>query len=196
MNEGAKIRVKEIFSSIQGEGFHVGTPSVFIRVVGCNLSCSFCDTDYFEPPYPSGGSLLPDEILASVEEISKGKGFRHIVLTGGEPTGRGLLPLVQLLREANWYVQVETNGTNEDPLLEEADWVTVSPKTKTPVVGGDELKLLHPGPSLPDEYLQGFKHRFLQPLYGDTVYRYEAISRCHSEGWRLSIQIHKMIDLP
>ena len=70
------MRVNEIFYSLQGEGYHTGTPAVFLRFSGCNLACPFCDTDFSDST-----PMTAEEILAAVTAFPA----HHIVLTGGEP---------------------------------------------------------------------------------------------------------------
>ena len=70
-------KINEIFYSLQGEGFYTGTPSVFVRFSGCNLSCPFCDTDH-----NLGVMMTADEIAAAVNAFPAS----HVVLTGGEPS--------------------------------------------------------------------------------------------------------------
>ncbi|MDE5752171.1 MAG: 7-carboxy-7-deazaguanine synthase QueE, partial [Duncaniella sp.] len=92
-------RVNEIFHSLQGEGFFTGTPAVFLRFSGCNLKCGFCDTDHSD----AREMELPD-ILKEVTSYPS----RHIILTGGEPAMQIDTPLVDLLHDAGFYIQVET----------------------------------------------------------------------------------------
>lgn len=101
-----KLRVSEIFASIQGETTAAGFPSLFIRLAGCNLRCSFCDTAY----------SWEDGIQMSVEEIMcKALSFtwvHHVTLTGGEPLFQNETPaLARRLLDAGFRVRVETNGS-------------------------------------------------------------------------------------
>ena len=102
--------VSEIFTSIQGEGLRTGVPSTFIRFVGCNLACSWCDTPYTwrEDVLDPGTPMTPEAIAARVET-------RDVVLTGGEPTLHDLASLLDHLHGR--FVTVETNATR---YLEEA----------------------------------------------------------------------------
>jgi len=114
--------VSEIFSSIQGEGNFLGIPATFIRFVGCNLQCSFCDTKKTWEGKPEGTEMSIDEIVSSA--ISYGNSL--IVITGGEPCLQPQLQeLIDQLRLHSLYVAIETNGTKETPVT---DWVTCSPK--------------------------------------------------------------------
>ncbi len=90
------MKIAEIYKSVQGEGLLTGTPSVFVRVSGCNLRCWFCDTP-FTSWAPEGSDIAVDEIVAQVEEWD----CRHVVLTGGEPMlFAELLPLADQLRQS------------------------------------------------------------------------------------------------
>lgn len=110
-------KINEIFYSLQGEGFHVGTPAVFVRFSGCNLKCEFCDTRHEE------GVMMSDEEI--VEKVCQYP-CKTIILTGGEPGLWVDEDLVAALHKAGKYVCIETNGTCVLP--ESIDWVTCSPK--------------------------------------------------------------------
>ena len=104
----------EIFHSIQGEGVTAGTPSVFLRLATCNLTCTWCDTkytwDWDQHDYSTEVMSLPaDEIERRILAYE----CRHLVITGGEPLLQqsALAPLAASLREQGFYCEVETNGT-------------------------------------------------------------------------------------
>lgn len=180
--------VNEIFFSLQGEGFWSGAAACFVRLAGCNLDCGWCDTDHAAREKLSG-----PEILERVLSISGTA--RRLVLTGGEPTQQPVQPLIDLLRREGWFVAVETNGTGA-PLS--ADWITVSPKAGVRYpdsLSGDELKIVLDGVIVPGDFLKySFAHRFIQPCTGnfDPAVRYVLQ---HPE-WRLSLQIHKILEIP
>jgi len=99
------MKVCEIFTSIQGEGTRAGRPCTFVRLTGCNLRCSYCDTIY---AYYEGAEYSEDGI---VEEV-KGRGQRLVEITGGEPLlEKGAAHLVKRLLGEGFEVLVETNGT-------------------------------------------------------------------------------------
>jgi 7-carboxy-7-deazaguanine synthase len=99
------LRVTEIFHSIQGESSRVGIPCVFIRLTGCNLRCSYCDTAYAW----TGGS---DRTLERIVERVESFGCLLVEITGGEPLAQEETPgLARRLLEAGYTVLVETNGT-------------------------------------------------------------------------------------
>lgn len=117
-------RIIEIFSSIQGEGIHVGQRHLFIRFWNCNLGCHYCDTDY-RGPYEE---YTPERLTERVRRHLREDGpFHAVSLTGGEPllwAGflRGWLPW---LREMGQAVYLETNGTLPSALEEVLPWVDI-----------------------------------------------------------------------
>jgi organic radical activating enzyme len=118
------MRIVEVFTSIQGEGGFMGMPATFIRTMGCNLKCDFCDTKKSWKPgeMVEGEDLTLDEIVAKVPD-----NITLVVITGGEPTIQPQLGnLIDKLHLADKHVAVETNGTME--VDGEVDWVTCSPK--------------------------------------------------------------------
>ncbi len=204
--------VKEIFYSLQGEGYHTGSPAVFVRFAGCNLwtgresdrpdaTCSFCDTDFVGTDGTHGGrydavaiARLAAELWASAERP------RFVVLTGGEPMLQVDDWLLGVLHRWECEVQIETNGTI--PVPPEIDWITVSPKPGPALVQttGHELKLVYPQPALPPEMFEGFPFsRFnLQPMDGPDreANTQSAIAYCLANPrWRLSLQTHKILGL-
>ena len=104
----------EIFASIQGEGASIGYPSTFVRLAICNLRCTWCDTAYTWDwsRYNREEQVLPMSPQAVFEAV-RALPPRRVVITGGEPLlqRRQLVPLLALLNEAGYHVEVETNGT-------------------------------------------------------------------------------------
>ena len=111
--------VSEIFYSVQGEGLLQGLPMVFIRLSGCNLNCSFCDTKY------ALRKGKENDLKAILRELRKHK-CKRVYITGGEPFLQNLKPLVNSLKEKKYWIAAETNGTIWQNL--HIDWLTVSPK--------------------------------------------------------------------
>lgn len=177
-------KINEIFYSLQGEGFHTGTPAVFVRFSGCNLKCSFCDTQHEK------GILLSDEeIINQVNSYP----CRMVILTGGEP---GLWideQLIEMLHKAGKYVAIETNGTCVLP--EAIDWVTCSPKdAPLRVKRIDEVKVVYQGQDV-SPYLELPAHQyFLQPCSCQNIKEVIDYIKMHPQ-WRLSLQTHKLIDI-
>ena len=178
-------KINEIFYSLQGEGFHTGTPAVFIRFSGCNLKCPFCDTQHEE------GRLMTDEdILKEVNQYST----KTVILTGGEPSLWIDEALIDLLHQNGKYICIETNGTK--PLPAHIDWVTCSPKTggKVVLTHMDEVKVVYEGqPLSPYESLPA-QHFFLQPCSCANTAETVACILEHP-NWRLSLQTHKLIHI-
>lgn len=189
--------IVEIFYSVQGEGFHTGVPSIFIRFGGCNLACEWCDTSFDE-----WENLTMREIIREMAPWD----CKRIVLTGGEPALQDLTTISNILRPMGYDLAIETNGTIEIP-ENVVDWICVSPKdqlyssVKIRQQTGDELKVVWVGQTLEmyDELLDGFKHRFLQPCYDenkDTEWNgknflstFEMVR--NNPSWHLSLQTHK-----
>lgn len=196
------MRINEIFLSLQGEGRFTGTPSVFIRLSGCNLRCAFCDTDH-----TSGKEMSEEEIAANVTHFAAS----HVVITGGEPSLFLTPTLVDKLHKAGKYVAVETNGTH--PLPAEVDWVTLSPKFafvgaqgKVVLPHCDELKAVFTSKEEfeavePYYFAIPAKYYFLQPCdTGDTekngAITREAVHYClEHPRWSLSLQTHKLLGI-
>ncbi|MDA8094353.1 MAG: 7-carboxy-7-deazaguanine synthase QueE [Betaproteobacteria bacterium] len=100
----ARLRVNEIFYSLQGETSRVGLPTVFVRLTGCPLRCGYCDTTY---AFHEGTSMLLPEVLAGVAQYAP----RYVTVTGGEPLAqRGCLELLRVLCDAGYSVSLETSG--------------------------------------------------------------------------------------
>jgi 7-carboxy-7-deazaguanine synthase len=98
------LRVNEVFHSIQGEGTRAGEPCVFVRLTGCPLRCTWCDTAY---AFDEGDRLSQDEVVARIARF----GCRLVEITGGEPLSQaGTWPLVAMLLDGGYEVLVETSG--------------------------------------------------------------------------------------
>ena len=124
----------EIFHSIQGEGVSAGTPSVFLRLATCNLTCSWCDTKYTWDwqRYDRREQIVSLDV-SDVRRRLDAVGCRHLVITGGEPMLQQaeLGPLAGSLNAGGWSIEVETNGTiapNAEMAAAVSQW-NVSPKT-------------------------------------------------------------------
>jgi 7-carboxy-7-deazaguanine synthase len=104
------MQITEIYKSIQGESTHAGLPCVFIRLTGCNLRCSWCDSEY---TFTGGHRMSVEEVLEEVEHLSPGG---LVEITGGEPMlqEKEVVPLMQRLLDDGYTVLLETSG--ERPL--------------------------------------------------------------------------------
>ena len=194
-------RINEIFYSLQGEGFHSGTPAVFVRFSGCNLRCTFCDTQH-----QAGEMMSLQEI---VNEVNKYPIAPLLVLTGGEPSlFIDEAFVAELKQKTGKKIAIETNGTR--PLPSNLDWVTFSPKAAFD--GGDldpcvlthcdELKVVYLGQDLAQYDGIEANHRFLQPCFVEDLEQRKANMQACIEAvknhpnWRLSLQIHRILGLP
>lgn len=178
--------VNEIFYSLQGEGYHAGTPAVFVRLSGCNLCCSFCDTDHSK-----GLRMTIDEIVSQVTSYPA----NVVILTGGEPSLQDIAPLVDALHDHGKRVHIETNGTR--PLPATLDWITCSPKEGANVLLDhcDELKVVYTGQDVEAIAARTpATHYFLQPCSGLNTRQVVDYILTHPR-WRLSLQTHKLIDI-
>lgn len=102
------LKVNEIFVSIEGEGKRAGLPCIFVRFYGCNLNCSYCDTDYAR----KDDDYFVYSVSNLYEKIDSMGEFKHITLTGGEPLLQfGIDSLIDKLIENGYEVNVETNGS-------------------------------------------------------------------------------------
>jgi len=123
MPQPPTLKVAEIFSSIQGEGLRQGEPTLFVRLSGCNLECSFCDTKY---AWRKGKDYSAVQILKEIKRQRRRFPAKWVCLTGGEPLLQDITDLVQKLKEGKFKIQVETNATIFRALP--VDWYSISPK--------------------------------------------------------------------
>ncbi|SET46045.1 7-carboxy-7-deazaguanine synthase QueE [Thalassotalea agarivorans] len=218
-------KINEMFETIQGEGSFTGQPSIFIRLQGCPVGCSWCDTKHTWDVEQSDEIAIVD-VLAKTQETSKwsasseeqlldtvkaqGWQAKHIVITGGEPCMYDLRPLCDTFENAGYSIQVETSGTFE-VLVSDKCWVTVSPKIN--MKGGLEVlaqaidranEIKHPVATehhvdelkaLLNQFNANHKPVYLQPISQKQRATELAINTCIANNWRLSIQVHKYIGI-
>ena len=193
-------RINDIFYSLQGEGYNTGRAAVFIRFAGCNLRCSFCDTEF-----DTYREMTDEEIITAIKDYPA----RFVVLTGGEPTLQVDEAFVDLLHQHGFEVAMESNGTRPAP--KNLDWLTVSPKLcrgerreergeRLP----DELKVIFDEDTTPESFLPPLSSLLSPLLYlqpcdtGDAERNATIINKCidyikEHPQWRLSLQTHKLI---
>lgn len=125
------MKVCELFTSIQGESTYAGTPCTFIRLSGCNLRCSYCDTTY---SYEKGTELSPEEIIERVRDA----GLNLVEITGGEPLLQhdAVVDLTKRLLDAGYKVLIETNGTMSISSLDNRAVVIMDIKTPASNMSG------------------------------------------------------------
>lgn len=192
-------KVNEIFYSYQAEGRWAGRAAIFIRMAGCNLRCDFCDTEFL-----SGSDMDVNEIMANVRDHEA----KFVVISGGEPLMQDTLDLVKALKDENYYVAVETNGTYEIG-HDYFDWVTVSPKNSNIkikkcnelkiVLGVDEypetygiesdVKFISPKNPTHNQEIGSHSADFLSTNVAQYCYRYVL----KNPEWSLTFQTHKSI---
>jgi 7-carboxy-7-deazaguanine synthase len=127
------MQITEIYKSLQGESTYAGLPCVFVRLTGCNLRCSWCDTEY---SFYGGKRMTPEQVFEEVERVASAGGL--VEITGGEPLlqERELVPLMQRLVESGYKVLVETSG--ERPLERVPAGVVKIVDVKCPDSGEDD----------------------------------------------------------
>lgn len=195
------MKVNEIFYSLQGEGDLTGSPCIFIRLAGCDMTCGFCDTEF-----ESGKHMSYEDIF---QELQKYKPCMQVVWTGGEPMLQLTDGIVRDLSEYGYVQCIETNGNHKlsDQMLFYLDHVVVSPKVADHVLiknfplGVDELRYpYHAGKkSVPKDSIE-CKSRYLSPIFdGDKVNK-ENLEHCiklclENPSWALSVQTHKLLKI-
>jgi 7-carboxy-7-deazaguanine synthase len=201
-SEGRILPLVEEFFTLQGEGFQTGRAAYFIRVGGCDVGCSWCDSRFSWNPdiHPV---VETDEIVSHVIQ----SGTDSVVVTGGEPLLWNLDYLCQELKKKKINTFIETSGAY--PLSGKWDWICLSPKRNMPPLeevckSADELKVI-----IQDKNDFGWaeKYRkkvssecklFLQPEWS----RFELIISeivsyiKKNPEWRISLQVHKYMHIP
>lgn len=210
--------VHSIFHTIQGEGPLTGHPAIFVRLAGCNLQCPQCDTEYTE----GARRMSATEVYAKIEALHPGP--RLVVITGGEPLRQDITTLCWLLRDADYHVQVETNGTLPPPIgLPNDVWFVMSPKAGKVnehalfytiafkyVLNADDIapdglpgKVLdhscHPHVARPPDTWDT-RAIYLQPadVKDEAANRRNlqaCIASCMAHGYTLQLQIHKILNM-
>jgi len=135
MNAAPRLKITEIFYSLQGESDSVGYPTVFVRLTGCPLRCQYCDTAY---AFSGGEWMTVDAIVERVQDLA----LRHVCVTGGEPLAqKACLALLTRLCDAGYSVSLETSGAL--PLAGVDPRVVKVVDVKTPA-SGEEHRNLYP----------------------------------------------------
>ncbi len=132
------MQINEIFYSLQGEGFNLGRPSIFIRLSGCPLRCRWCDTKYAWSDQ-SGTHLGVGDILQEIEKTP----CKNIVITGGEPSINPHLPeLTAALKQRHYRITIETAGIAYMPTVK-CDLISISPKLSNSIPSDAESAAVH-----------------------------------------------------
>lgn len=198
---GTYLPLMEAFYTIQGEGFHKGAASYFIRVGGCDVGCHWCDVkeswDAEKHPPTS-----VDHIVKEAKKYSD-----TVVVTGGEPLMWNMTPLTSQLKERQMKIHIETSGAY--PLSGEWDWICLSPKKnllpKDEIyLVADELKVIvYNRHDLKFAEEQAAKvapdcHLYLQPEWSvrDKVMPLIVDFVLENPKWKASLQTHKYLNIP
>jgi len=184
------LKVNEIFPSIQGEGSKAGQAMVFVRLSGCNLSCRFCDTKF----HTKGDHVAIDEIVEHCLEYD----IPWVCLTGGEPTIQHIEPLIDQLKEHGFMIAIESNGTM--PIPDGIDHITASPKAGhdiepsiRPMVNEWKYVICDESDFQRIEYEAGV---YLQPVDNNMEIARLCVQKIlENPGWRLSLQMHKIVGI-
>ena len=199
---GLKLPLVEAFYTLQGEGFHTGKPAYFIRIGGCDVGCSWCDTKFSWNP-----DLHPVVEINKILEGALESGAKSVVVTGGEPLLYPLDPLCRLFKNAGLETFLETSGAH--PLSGIWDWICLSPKRSSPPLAeifpvANELKMII---QTSTDFLWAEENEsrvpdrcqlFLQPEWSR---REEILPKIieyikNHQDWRISLQAHKYIHIP
>lgn len=199
---GKKVPLVEEFYTLQGEGYHTGSAAYFIRIGGCDVGCSWCDTKFswnpeLHPPVPI------EQIVLNASSHPAGA----VVVTGGEPLMVNMEPLTSALKEQGMRTFLETSGAY--PLTGTWDWICLSPKKNMPPVGdihekAHELKVIiageedidwaieHSGMVGPDCKL------YLQPEWSNREKMLPLVIEYakNNPAWSISLQSHKYMHIP
>ncbi|MCK5821280.1 MAG: 7-carboxy-7-deazaguanine synthase QueE [Bacteroidales bacterium] len=199
---GHKLPLMEQFYTVQGEGFHTGSPAYFLRVGGCDIGCSWCDSKL---------SWLADQHpLVEIDQILKNAleaGAENLVVTGGEPSLYDLSFLTREFKNAGFKLFLETSGAYS--LTGQWDWICLSPKKQNPpkkeyLEQAGELKVIIQNPEDLDWAAENAAlvkpscHLFLQPEWSmreqiiPLLVKYVKANK----QWRISLQSHKYIGIP
>lgn len=195
-----KLKVSEIFYSLQGEGARIGTPTVFIRLTGCKakFACASmgikCDTEF-----ESGREFSLAEI--DVWIVNNAKQCKEITWTGGEPTDQLTDEIVSYFKKLGYYQAIETSGLNSVPTG--IDFICVSPKVAEHIIaknfpnGVTELRYVrHKGQDIPKPSIKA-KHYWISPHSDGFTINSENLKHCidlciKNGQWKLSLQNHKI----
>jgi 7-carboxy-7-deazaguanine synthase len=210
-DDGQQLLVHSVFYTIQGEGPFAGCPALFVRLGGCNLQCPGCDTEYTD------GSqwLSVSELIGSFAD-----NVQLVVITGGEPFRQNISMFANTLIALGIKVQVETNGTlPPSPGLRESVAIVCSPKTgkvnklllprivawkyvgrAQDLACDDGLPVMALGHSAVPRLARpiGFAPVYLQPMDEqdpklNALHQKAVVDSCLKHGYRLCLQIHKII---
>lgn len=201
-SEGRMLPLVEHFYTLQGEGYHTGKAAYFIRIGGCDVGCSWCDSRF-----SWNSELHPVTEIETIAGYVFSSGADSVVITGGEPLIWNMSPLTAILKENGVKTFLETSGAY--PLSGEWDWICLSPKKQMPPVGNicnlaGELKVII---ETEDDFTWAEKYSrlvnnncklYLQPEWSrfgkiiDHIVEYIKVNN----KWAISLQSHKYMRIP
>ena len=195
-----KLKISEIFYSLQGEGARIGTPTIFIRLAGCKAKFAClalgikCDTEF-----ESGREMSYNDILKWIEDNAPQ--CNEITWTGGEPTDQLTQEMIDCFKAEGFYQAIETSGLN--PVPDGIDFICVSPKVAEHVIkknfpnGVNELRYVrHKGQTIPEPSIKA-QHYWISPHSDGFNINSENLKHCielckENGRWKLSLQNHKV----
>jgi 7-carboxy-7-deazaguanine synthase len=203
--DGSKLDIREIFSTFQGEGIYTGYPAIFIRLGGCNLKCSFCDTQFDD-----FRELELEEVLKQVSDLNKESPAQLIVITGGEPMRQQIAKLCENLIDEGFLIQIETNGTLFQELPRQVK-IICSPKNpngKYHQIRPDLLERINGFKFIISAHDKNYQDvaqvgqdKFNTPIYLQPMDEYDkeknkrnrerTLELAKKNGYRISLQTHK-----
>lgn len=202
VKNGDKLPLVEHFLTLQGEGYHTGKAAYFLRIGGCDVGCSWCDSRYSWNPdiHPLVGIVSLIDFVIKSESDS-------VVITGGEPLMWDMEPLCTELKSRGIETYLETSGAY--PLTGTWDWICLSPKINAPPEGlilqkADELKVII---QKKEDLLWAEEMSrlvsdscilYLQPEWSvsDTITGTIVDYILQNNKWRISLQSHKYMKIP
>lgn len=205
-------QIKEIYYTIQGEGYHAGRPAVFCRFSGCNLwsgreedrskaICQFCDTNFWGTDGENGGKYSAEELTSKIKSLLPDDALTpFVVLTGGEPALQVDDKLVETMHNHGLEIAIETNGTKSLP--DGIDWICMSPKAGTEIVltKGNEIKIVVPQKGIDPANFEAldYDHKYVQAMesdnWDDNIKHAVQYVLAHPH-WKLSVQTHKYLGI-
>lgn len=212
--DGSTLFVQSMFQTLQGEGPNVGLPSVFLRLGGCNLACSFCDTEFESYQEKNIQNILEEINILAKNKLGQ-KVVQLVVITGGEPLRQPISPLCIRLLKEGYQVQIETNGTLMREIPGEVE-IICSPKVingKYHKLRPDILSRINALKFIVSENVPGYDavpdigqsnvrdiEIFVQPMdqYDEELNKRNmqyALKIALDNGYRLSLQTHKIIGI-
>ncbi|QCI18379.1 7-carboxy-7-deazaguanine synthase QueE [Buchnera aphidicola (Aphis nasturtii)] len=212
--------INEIFQTIQGEGYYTGTPSIFIRLQGCPVHCHWCDTKYTWICSDKDNVSIKEVInknkankkwslinVKDILKILKKWTAKHVVISGGEPCLYNLSHITRTLETEGYRCQIETSGI-QNIICSFNTWITLSPKQNIKplnqsIIRSNEIKfpifkkedLLYVNNILLN--IKDKKKRIisLQPVSQNQEALNICISACIKNNWKLSVQLHKYLNV-